>query len=151
MQIIICTDSDGGILFNHRRVSRDIAVLRDICSLTRGRIVYVHPRTYHMIDLHKDDLDVADLAAKMKVGKIQTIMKKRSNRIVYFAEQAIPAANLKNAKEIIVYNWNTKYPADVYLDKEILKGYVPVSEIEFAGRSHPKIIRTIYKRLETPA
>lgn len=48
-------------------------------------------------------------------------------------------------QEVICYRWNRRYPSDVKLDLP-LEGWNVMEETEFAGKSHEKITRTVYRR-----
>ena len=47
-------------------------------------------------------------------------------------------------KELIVYKWNRVYPADA--EFEMPEGFVLQSRVDFAGYSHEKITKEIYRR-----
>ena len=47
--------------------------------------------------------------------------------------------------EIIVYRWNRDYPADLFLDID-LKDWELAETAEFAGNSHEKITREVYRK-----
>ena len=48
-------------------------------------------------------------------------------------------------QEVICYRWNRRYPSDVKLDLP-LEGWNVMEETEFAGKSHERITRTVYRR-----
>ena len=49
-------------------------------------------------------------------------------------------------KELIVYKWNRVYPADV--EFEMPAGFALQSSMDFAGYSHEKITKEIYRRVK---
>ncbi len=48
---------------------------------------------------------------------------------------------------LVLYRWNRRYPADVYLDiRPEPPGWRLVSREEFSGSSHPRITKEVYQR-----
>jgi len=105
-----------GILFNNRRQSRDRRIIEDIIKETGGNIF----------------MDDYSLPMFLEYKEISDN---------YFAERNCP----KLPEMVTVYNWNRKYPADVYLPIDLTQ-YELLEETEFPGYSHEKITKQFYKR-----
>lgn len=54
---------------------------------------------------------------------------------------------IEKIEQVIIYNWNRTYPADVYLDLDLgLSQWERKGREEFTGVSHEKITEEIYER-----
>ena len=51
---------------------------------------------------------------------------------------------MPNIEEIIVFCWNRRYPADVFLDVDVT-AWKKVAEREFSGTSHERITERVYR------
>ena len=50
MRIIVCLDENGGMLFNHRRQSRDRIVVADIAKYAKERNLYTNTFSASLFD-----------------------------------------------------------------------------------------------------
>ena len=74
------------------------------------------------------------------------LLNKAKNEDYCFIEDILLSSDIIGKfDKIIVYNWNRKYPADVYFDID-LTDWILESETDFNGNSHDKITQKIYKR-----
>ena len=48
MQIIVCVDDNQGMMFNHRRVSKDRVLIEKIIEMARGRRLLVNTYSYEL-------------------------------------------------------------------------------------------------------
>ena len=64
-----------------------------------------------------------------------------------FIENISPDKIENKADKIIIYNWNRKYPADLYFNIN-LDNWILEKETDFIGNSHDKITQKIYIRGE---
>lgn len=135
MHVILCLDDRNGMLFNHRRQSRDRVVIQDILDNQAGKRLWIRPISTalfqgmeHVLQVEEDLLELAgpgdwcfveDLPLSPHKGKIESIT---------------------------VYRWNRHYPADFYLDLDLKKEWRLISQKEFAGYSHEKITKEVYER-----
>lgn len=130
MDVIVCLDDKGGMMFNNRRQSKDRAVFDDIKALGYGTV---------MIDAFSEKL-FADSGIAVKVGEPE-------GGDVFFAENRRIGELLYRCGRIIIYKWNRVYPSDFNFDIDLEKeGFALVQTKEFAGNSHDKITREIYVR-----
>ena len=132
MNIIICIDDNGGMLFNKRRQSRDSVLCSRVVELSNGSKLWM-----------------SEYSAKLFEGADIII----NNGFLYmaeagdycFVEESLLNFDFSAVENIIVYRWNRKYPADVKFDLMVLEGFKLVDSCEFKGSSHEKITEEIYK------
>lgn len=129
MILIVCLDDRGGMLFNHRRQSRDRVLAERIRELTAGSALWMNA---YSAKLFSQGVNVdEDFQAKAADGEY------------CFVENVEPEVG--NAEGIIIYKWNRDYPADMYFEAD-MSGMELVSTHEFKGSSHDRITEEIYKR-----
>lgn len=134
MIAVVCVDERNGMLFNGRRVSRDRLVCEDILHSCSG---YLWMEPYS-----------ASLFAQMPQEQLRVetqFLEKAEDGAWCFVEREPLSPYLQKLEQIVIYHWNRHYPADTYLDIS-LKDWTLVSTEEFAGYSHPKITKEIYRR-----
>lgn len=120
------------MLFNHRRQSRDSQVYNDIAEITTQIWLNGFSKTLFVdtaIQIKEDDM----FMEKAQVGEW------------CFVENVSLLPYLDEIEELIIYKWNRKYPADVWLDLEFASWKLQHVK-EFAGSSHEKITRETYIR-----
>ena len=134
MTIFICVDDKNGMLFNHRRQSRDEAVLKDMLDIAEGKVwmnTYSSKLFCAVPDRIAAEDDVFECAPKDSCCFVENIpLKPYEDRL----------------EVMIVYCWNRTYPADTYLDIDLNLDWEITETKEFGGNSHEKITRKIYKR-----
>ena len=134
MTIFICVDDKNGMLFNHRRQSRDEAVLKDMLDITEGKVwmnTYSSKLFCAVSDRIVAEDDLFECAPKDS----------------YCFVENIPLKPYEDRLEVmIVYYWNRTYPADTYLDIDLNLDWEITEIKEFGGNSHEKITRKTYKR-----
>lgn len=133
MNIFVCVDENGGMLFNKRRLSRDSAVIEKILEISKGSKLYMN-----------------SYSAKQFEGNQRIIIDEnfisRANSDDYCFVENIPVPE-DDINKLYVFNWNRKYPSDLKFDIDIVrKGYEKIATEEFAGSSHEKITLDIYGR-----
>lgn len=135
MNIFICLDDNNGMLFNGRRQSRDEAVIKDMLGFAGDEKVWVNSYSSNLFHENPERIMIKDNFPKemCKDG--------------YCFLEDIPL-NLygDSIDTIIAYGWNRVYPADVYLDIDLINDWEVIGTKEFGGKSHGKITRKIYKR-----
>ena len=132
MTVIVCLDNTNGMRFNHRRQSRDAAVIADICATVGSGKLLICPCSEALFPAAAVTVCEAPLAA--------------ADRGDYCFIENDPLADCGDRIErVIVYRWNRDYPADVFLDLDLRK-YRLESTAEFSGTSHDKITKEVYIR-----
>ncbi|MCI8382638.1 MAG: ribonuclease Z [Lachnospiraceae bacterium] len=135
MTVFICLDDKNGMLFNHRRQSRDKAVIEDMLSFAGYEKIYMNRYSSKLFEMVADRISVEDDFAESV-----------PEEGLCFWED-IPLRPYEDRVEcIVVYSWNRVYPADTFLDIDLQKDWEVADIKEFGGNSHEKITRRIYKR-----
>ncbi len=136
MRAVVCVDDKGGMMFGTRRQSRDRVLIADVIEMTNGEKLYIAPyskllfeETDACVTVDEDMLDIA--------GKNDCC----------FVENKALLPYIDKLDELVIYRWNRHYPATLYLDIDPAEhGYKLVSTYEFAGSSHEKITKEIYRK-----
>lgn len=133
MKIIVAVDDNNGVLFNHRRLSKDRELKKrilDIVNASSSRLFI----TSFSEKLFADEID--DWENEIVVD--DDMLQHASDEDYCFIEDADVGDHFENIHEIILYRWNREYPADTffYFPEE---DYQQISENEFSGYSHDTI------------
>ena len=129
MTLYICLDDRNGLQFNHRRQSRDSAVLEDIRSRIREKL---------LIEAFSEKLILeAEIPYVLPPDTAED----------FFAEDVPSEEVLKSTQKIVVYRWNRHYPADIRWEPDWqAMGFLLTETAEFPGTSHETITREVYER-----
>ena len=136
MKVIVCLEDKGGMMFNHRRQSRDRVLSADVLAQCRGARLCISP--YSMLLFEGGEADIlCD----------ESFLELAGEGDYCFVEDRALAPYADRIGEVIVYKWNRRYPTDVFfdIDPESL-GFRRVSMTEFEGSSHEKITKEIFAR-----
>lgn len=133
MNVVLCLDNNNGLLFNHRRQSRDRILIDNLLSLVEQRPLYINSFSEILFAesiaiVNEDFLELAGIGT------------------FCFVENSHLSQYLDKVEKIIIYRWNRDYPADFYFDVDLSSWYC-IEQIDFAGSSHEKITREIYRRI----
>lgn len=131
MNLILCVDENGGMLFNGRRVSRDKEIIKKIAELVGENKLYISEYSAPLFEGSKIDT-VVDNAyfEKAESG--------------YFFVEKEDMALFKNVKTITLFNFNRKYPSDKKFNRESVSNARLLKAEEFKGNSHEKITMEVY-------
>lgn len=135
MQVIVCLEDRGGMLFNGRRVSRDKTVIQKVIELSEGKRLWIHPFS---IKLFGDELPEG-------ICVDENFLKLAEKGEFCFVENQALQEVEERIEDVIVFWWNRKYPFDFKLDLDLDK-LDKMTEEEFAGFSHEKITMTKYEK-----
>lgn len=133
MKLIVCVDSNNGMLFNNRRQSRDKYLVEYICNFVGESKLWITEFSESLFDGERYNL--------FEFGEFENI---EENDFV-FIENYSPKILQDKLNEIIIFNWNRTYPADLFLDIP-LDDWMIESESEIEGFSHEKITMKRYQR-----
>ena len=133
MQVIVCVDDNGGMMFNKRRQSRDRVLCEYVMRLSEGHQVYM---SAYSAKLFSED-------ARIVVS--ENYLEEASEEDFCFVEKEPLKAFENEIKKLIIFKWNRVYPADQYLDIDPEK-MTKVQEEEFVGFSHEKITMEVYEK-----
>ena len=103
MRVIVCLDEMGGMMFNHRRQSRDRTVIADvIASVGAGRLWLAPYSEKLFVEAGADYVAEEDFLANAGEGD------------TCFVEDRHLAQWAERIDELVIYHWNRRYPADLY-------------------------------------
>lgn len=134
MKLIVCLDDKQGMLFNHRRQSRDRHLIADLVSHVGEQPLYITAYSKPLFDGH--DLDLRITESPIEAAK---------NGGYCLIETLDPAPYADHIDELVIYRWNRHYPADVHFTLS-LDAYTLESTVEFVGSSHDKITKEVWKK-----
>lgn len=134
MHIIVCLDNQNGMLFNHRRQSRDRAVIVDILQNLNGRILKVRKCSEDIFPVDGETIWVSDKSpADVLTDE------------VCFVEDVPLSPVADQIDTLTIYRWNRDYPGDFHLDIDPAKAGLHLqTSTEFPGYSHDKITKEVY-------
>lgn len=135
MIVIVFLDEKKGMMFNHRRQSRDWTVTEKIQKICEGKKLWMNSYSGKLYgSLKGTDIMVEnDFLSLAGNGEFCLV---ESDSLMPFSEKI---------EEVILYRWNRTYPADVYLDLN-LSQWERKERHEFQGSSHEKITEERYER-----
>lgn len=134
MKIIVCIDDNKGMLFNKRRQSQDNNLREDIINNLNGSRLLMNEYSYKQFKDTQQDHIIVD----------ETFLSTVAEDDYCFVENLKLSPYQEKISELIIYHWNRNYPADTYFDID-LSQWELITTIEFAGNSHEKITKEIYK------
>ena len=135
MNVMVCLDDRCGMAFHHRRQSRDRFVVNDLISQCGERRLLIEPYSTPLFEgFDKETVADSDFLSNARLSDY------------CFVERQGIRPVLSKIKQIIVYRWNRVYPADLYFDIDLSKGWKRILVTDFAGYSHKKITTEIYIR-----
>ena len=133
MNIIVCIDTNNGMLFNNRRQSQD-RVLRDkVLEICVNSTLYVNDYTAKQFDAYAPIVVDNDFLVKAQTGEF-----------CFVENSEIP---VDKVEKFYVFNWNRKYPGDVFFEVDMKSNGFKKTTVEvFSGSSHDEITLEIYER-----
>lgn len=139
MNIVVCLDEQNGMLFNHRRQSRDRAVIDDIVKT-------VENSTGNRLWIAEYSVPLFAEAAKTAEIIVDNELLDRAAENDYCFIENLPLKGREEAiRSVTVYRWNRRYPADIQLDIK-LEEWKLKSSTDLVGYSHERITKEIYCR-----
>ena len=133
VKLICCVDLNNGMLFNNRRQSRDQVLIEYIYNLVGENTFWVTEFSQELFDDRNYNL--------FKIDDVENI----GENDFIFVENFSPKLLEDKTNEIILFNWNRNYPADLFFDIS-LEEWRLESETEIKGASHERITKQIFKR-----
>lgn len=159
MFLIVCLDDNNGMMFNHRRQSRDGEVIKDILSFTNGHRILMNGYSRRLFDLYKEEIDESEnlsrsfKASEDKKQVLETLLVTHEEFLTQageddfcFVENESISPYLPRIQGFLIYRWNRVYPYDQTFPASLLENFRIESTKEFVGSSHDKITREFYQR-----
>ena len=131
MNLIVVLDDRNGMLFNHRRQSRDRVLNERIAKICGGKLIVNTYAAALFAGINVDLTIAEDPLSAAKPGEW------------CFLEDRSPAPVVDKIEKLIVYRWNRVYPSDLKFDLD-LSAMRLESTADFAGSSHEKITEEVY-------
>lgn len=136
MKLIVCVDDRMGVMFNHRRQSKDAKVREDILSmLGEGKRLFVSPYTAkQFLPEEQERLYISE-----------NFLLEAGEEDICFVEEKESSEVADKIESIVLYRWNRHYPSDRYLTLD-LSMYELISSLDFVGSSHPEMLKEQYQK-----
>ena len=135
MKLIVCVDDSNGMMFNNRRQSRDRVLIEELLNTTKEGRLYIAPYSKILFQ---------DITALIET---ETLLEEAGADDYCFVENKTLLPHSDRIDELIIYRWNRTYPADMHLDVDLAALSMKlISTTEFAGSSHEKITKELYRR-----
>lgn len=134
--IIVCLDDKNGMMFNHRRQSKDREVRRDMLS-------YVGEHNLWMNEYSKKQFESVREYHQIHVNENFPAFAQSEDYC--FIENSIYLLNSDMITEIVIYRWNKIYPSDIKFEFDLSKWKL-TSQNSFIGFSHEKITREVWRK-----
>ena len=135
MTVIVCLDNANGMMFNHRRQSRDANVIKDILKTINGASLLISPYSEPLFSQEECSASVSD-----------SFLVDAAAEDYCFVENTSVAEFKEKISQLVIYKWNRDYPADFYFDIDYANDYELETTLDFIGTSHEKITREVYVR-----
>ncbi len=141
MIIFVCLDTENGMMFFHRRQSKDREVRKDILKETEGKTLWMNTFTLNQFE------EAEQIFARRMVKVDETFLEKAQAGEFCFVEDQSLRNYEDKIEKVIIYQWNREYPADFVFDLNLdsLK-WKQQDVVEFQGYSHEKITKTIWEK-----
>ncbi len=134
MKLIVCLDDAGGMMFNHRRQSRDRVLVADMIHHTQNASLLVSPYSAPLFGEDAPHLRVVT----------NPFENAGANDYCFLEDTPLPPT-LDAIDELVIYRWNRLYPSDVRFACDT-SAFALAESREFAGSSHDKITKEIWKK-----
>ena len=136
MKIIACLCNKGGLLFNHRRQSRDRVLIQNLSEYIGDGAVFINDFSSSLF-----------LNTEMSAIEVSSPLEAAGEDDFVFVENLSLSGHESKINEMVIYKWNRDYPADFRLDVSPHDlGLSLVETSEFKGSSHDRITREIYRK-----
>lgn len=135
MTVAVCISDGGGMLFNKRRLSKDRNVTEDILKQAGEKKILISEFSLPLFSEHPSRVIAAS----------DPLAEAEKDSFIFVEDRKISEYKSK-IDEIYIYKWNRKYPFDFKLDFVPSEVGMHLAEtVEFAGNSHEKITRELWK------
>lgn len=135
MVLALCIDDNGGMAFNHRRISQDRLQQERLLNISKEQNLHLSMSAYS-----------AKLFDDAEVTVRDDFIENYDDNTLFFAECVDVTSLVEKADKIILYKWNRRYPSDLKFDFALLKDFKLIGTFDFAGSSHEKITEETYER-----
>ncbi len=127
-------------MFNRRRQSRDRTVIEDIVREVRSswdKVLFMGEYSRTLFETSEN--------TEIKYCITDDFLDIAADAWCFVEDRAL-ADYVGQISQLVIYRWNRHYPSDRYFDIDLDKqGFSLIEATEFAGYSHEKITKEIYK------
>jgi|GEM_PF-130611 len=134
LHVAFAVDDSNGMMFNHRRVSKDLKLCEELLNTAHASHGQIQIRPYSS-SIFEDGACVSD----------DPWNKAGPDDIVFIED--IDPATIPGVTEVTLFRWNRKYPSDLKSTFNFSE-YELIETKEFAGSSHEKITKETWKKQE---
>lgn len=134
MNIIVCVDDHGGMLFHGRRQSKDRTLRAQARLLSENEPLWMN--AYSAKQFAEDGIPVV---------VDEAFLAHAPDNGWCFVEDCDITPFLHRIEKIVLYRWNRLYPSDQTFPLELLDRWEMISSREFAGSSHECITEEVYR------
>lgn len=134
IEVILTLENKNGMLFNHRRLSRDKRVCERILDYSNEKELWMNAYSWKLFS------DLADT----DVIRVDEAFLDKSQSVCFVENQDI-TPYLPKIDTFILFRWNRDYPADFFFTVDLSQWNL-ISTEEFEGTSHEKITMEVYKK-----
>lgn len=145
MKLVVCVDDNMGMSFNSRRVSQDSEVVNRIRSLACKEILWM---SGYSVRLFLEQSSSGGQPDSVHVCISDEPEKSaRADDYCFVENRELNLDTIKNAKEIVLFRWNRKYPSDVKFTIPLELYWTLKKSVEFSGTSHDKITMEVWNHV----
>jgi len=134
VNIIVCVDDAGGMLFNGRRQSKDRILRAQARLLAEKKPLWMN--SYSAKLFAEDGIPVVIDEAFLEHAPDDAWCFVENADVIPFADKI---------QKLAIYRWNRQYPSDVKFPLSLFESrWECISTREFAGSSHDQITEEVY-------
>ena len=133
MKVIYVLDKDNGVLFNHRRQSKDAFLVENIVSKVKQENGTLYVSDYSKELFEGTDISIQSLAEF-------NLSEAKENDFVFIENEDIQLDDYTGELEYYFYKWPSIYPSDKTLELPLNDAEV-IKKEQFKGNSHEEIWR----------
>ena len=138
MKVIYVLDKDNGVLFNHRRQSRDAFLVENIMNKVKQENGTLYVSDYSKELFEGTDISIQSLAEF-------DLSSAKENDFVFIENEDIQLNDFKGELDYYFYKWPSVYPSDKKIELPLNDAEV-VKKETFSGNSHDEIYLEIWRR-----
>ena len=138
MKVIYVLDKNNGVLFNHRRQSRDAFLVENIVSKVKQE-----NGTLFVSDYSKELFEGTDVSIQSLAEFDLSCAKE--NDFVFIENEDIQLEDYTGDLDYYFYKWPSIYPSDKTLELPLNDAEV-VKKEQFNGNSHDEIYLEIWRK-----
>ena len=134
IEVILTLENSNGMLFNHRRLSRDKKVCERILDYSKKKELWMNDYSKKLFTNLTDAEGI----------RVDEAFLDKSQSVCFVENQDI-MPYLPKIDTFILFRWNRDYPADFFFTVDLSQWNL-ISTEDFEGISHEKITMEVYKK-----